>query len=122
MTDGPELPHRARKVLLGLALLLAAAWLGRDFGHHLMALEGWVEGHGALGMAAFVVAAVIALSVFVPETAIAIIAGVLFGVGLGTAIAVSGTNTDSAITAAATKAAMPSTPCPSTQASSATTW
>lgn len=86
MTDGPRLPQRARKVLLGLALLLAAAWLGRDFGHHLTALEGWVEQHGALGMAAFVAAAVVALSVFVPETAIAIVAGVLFGVGFGSAL------------------------------------
>lgn len=91
MTDGPELPQRARKVLLGLALLLAAAWLGRDFAHHVVALEAWVEGHGVLGMAVFVAAAVVALSVFVPETAIAVLAGVLFGVGLGTALMASAT-------------------------------
>jgi uncharacterized membrane protein YdjX (TVP38/TMEM64 family) len=91
VTDGPGLPQQARKILLGLALLVAAAWLGRDFGHHLTALEQWVEAHGAIGMAAFVAAAVVALSVFVPETAIAIVAGVLFGVGLGSALMASAT-------------------------------
>lgn len=84
--DRPNGLGPARKLLLGLALLAIAAWLGRDFGHHLTPLEQWVEAHGAAGMAAFVLAAVVALSMFVPETAIAILAGVLFGVGRGTIV------------------------------------
>jgi len=92
-TDGPLAHARAKlivKIVLGLALIVAAAWLGRDFAHHLPTIEDWVAAQGAWGYVAFVLAVAILTSIFVPDTLFAVIAGALFGLGLGTLLVVLG--------------------------------
>ncbi len=74
------------KIVLGLALVGVAIWLGRDFGHHLPELEKWVAARGAWGDVVFVVAAVGLTSIFVPDTVFAVAAGALFGVLWGTVL------------------------------------
>ena len=70
-----------------VALLVGgAAWLGRDFGHHIPQLEVWIAAQGVWGYVFFVVAVVVGTSIFLPDTAFAVAAGALFGVFGGTAV------------------------------------
>ena len=80
--------HRtiALKIALGVILLAVALWLGRDFGHHIPALEDWVAAQGPWGYFVFVCAVVLGTSIFVPDTVFAVAAGALFGVLGGTVI------------------------------------
>jgi len=78
------------KLTAGTALLLAAIWMGRYFGHHLPAFEDWVASHGFTGMVVFVVALVVCTSLFVPDTIFAVAAGVLFGLVWGTLVVIVG--------------------------------
>ena len=80
----------AQKLGLGVCLLLLAAGLGRDFGHHLPVLERWVAGHGAWGFLAFIALLIVGTSLFVPDTIFAVAAGVLFGVAWGSVVVVVG--------------------------------
>jgi uncharacterized membrane protein YdjX (TVP38/TMEM64 family) len=72
------------KILIGALLLIVAIALGRDFGHHLPALEKWIASHGILGFVVFVLTVVLCTSLFIPDTIFAVLAGVLFGVFWGT--------------------------------------
>jgi uncharacterized membrane protein YdjX (TVP38/TMEM64 family) len=86
-------PHPASlrlKIAAGAVLLLLAIWLGSYFGHHLPALERWIESHGIAGFAVFVAVLVLCTSLFVPDTIFAVAAGVLFGLFWGTALVVVG--------------------------------
>lgn len=74
------------KIILGVVLLGAAILLGRDFGHHVPAIEAWIASQGVWGYVVFVAATVVLTSLFVPDTVFAVMAGVLFGVWGGTAI------------------------------------
>jgi uncharacterized membrane protein YdjX (TVP38/TMEM64 family) len=78
------------KLGLGLLLLMLAIWFGRDFAHHLPALEQWIASHGAWGFVVFILALIIGTSLFVPDTLFAVAAGVLFGVMWGTVVVVVG--------------------------------
>ena len=74
------------KLALGLALVAAALGLGRAFGHRIPAIESWIAGQGAWGYAVFVACVVVGTSLFVPDTAFAVMAGALFGLGPGTVL------------------------------------
>lgn len=74
------------KVVLGALLIVGAVLLGRDFGHHLPAIEESIASHGIWGYVMFVGAVVVFTSVFVPDTVFAVMAGVLFGVFWGTVL------------------------------------
>lgn len=74
------------RILGGGLLLLAAGLLGREFGHHLPALDRWIASQGFWGWAVFILVTVVGTSLFVPDTVFAVMAGVLYGVAGGTAI------------------------------------
>ena len=74
------------KIAVAAVLIGSAVWLGRSFGHHIPALEDWVASQGAWGYVAFVVAVIVGTSIFVPDTAFAVMAGALFGVWWGTTL------------------------------------
>ncbi len=80
----------AAKIGFGVAIVAAAAWLGRDFAHHLPAIEDWIARQGAWGYVAFIVAVVVFTSIFVPDTLFAVIAGALFGLFWGTVLVTAG--------------------------------
>ena len=86
----PAASRRRLVVILaiGFAFVIAAVWLGRRFGHHLPDLEHWIASNGKLGAVVFVGLVIVLTSVYVPDTIFALVAGVLFGVGNGTALMV----------------------------------
>jgi uncharacterized membrane protein YdjX (TVP38/TMEM64 family) len=77
-------------VLAAAALVVAIAVLGREVGEHLRAMDDWIAGLGVWGPVAFAVLVVVATSLLVPDTALAIAAGALFGVAEGGAAMVTG--------------------------------
>ena len=78
------------RIIIGLAVLAAVVWLGRNAGHEITAMEGWIASHGAVGWVVFVIMMVVLTSMFVPDTLLAIAAGVLFGLAWGTVLTVIG--------------------------------
>lgn len=78
----------AAKIAIGVVFIGAAAWLGRDFAHHLPAIEDWIDRQGPWGYLAYVVAVIVFTSIFVPDTLFAVIAGALFGLLWGTVLVV----------------------------------
>lgn len=78
------------KIALGAVVVAVAAGLGRDFAHHLPAIEDWIAAQGAWGYVAFIGAVVLFTSIFVPDTLFALIAGALFGLLWGTMLVVAG--------------------------------
>src|SRR4051794_9872885 len=78
------------KIALGAVAVAVAAWLGRDFAHHLPAIEDWIAAQGPWGYVAFIGAVVVFTSIFVPDTLFALIAGALFGLIWGTVLVVAG--------------------------------
>ena len=68
----------------GTLVLLVLAWLGRDVGDEIKALEAWIAGFGILGPLVFAGVVVVLTSLFVPSTLLSAAAGALFGLGLGT--------------------------------------
>lgn len=78
------------KLLAGLVVLAGIVWFGRHAGAELVAMEGWIAGHGILGILVFVGLIVVFTSLFVPDTLFAIAAGALFGLAQGTALILVG--------------------------------
>ena len=76
---------RAALPYLAVALLLIAAIVvgGREFEHHIKAIESWITELGPWGVLAFVGLFTLATSFLLPDTVLCIIAGALFGVGWG---------------------------------------
>ena len=60
------------KLLAGLVVLAGIVWFGRHAGAELVAMEGWIAGHGILGILVFVGLIVVFTSLFVPDTLFAI--------------------------------------------------
>lgn len=85
---------RARRLLPYLAaavlLVVAIALLGSEIHRHLDAIERGMEHLGPWGVVAFLALFVVLTSLMVPDTVFAIIAGVLFGLGWGTAAVIAG--------------------------------
>ena len=96
MFDDPGFWRRVRMravvpyVLAAVAVIVATAVLGREIHQHLRAMENWIAGLGVWGPVTFVVPIVVATSLFVPDTAVAIAAGALFGFAGGGMVAVVG--------------------------------
>jgi len=78
------------RLLIGSCLLAAVVWFGRHAAENIEAMETWIAGHGVWGWVAFVGMMIVFTSMFVPDTLLAIAAGALFGLGLGTVLTVVG--------------------------------
>lgn len=65
------------RLLLGLCLLTAVVWFGRNAGHEIKAMESWIEGHGLWGRIAFVGMAIVFTLVFLPNSLLEIATGVM---------------------------------------------
>jgi uncharacterized membrane protein YdjX (TVP38/TMEM64 family) len=90
MWDMPR--HRLAMVFLAGAVVLAAGifFAGEDLAHHINAVEAWIDSLGPSGPVAFVGLLVLATSVFVPESILAIAAGALFGLTQGLLVVLAG--------------------------------
>jgi hypothetical protein len=77
-------------VVVGLLLLAAVVVLGSEIERHIDAIEAWIANLGAWGMVAYVGLFVLATSCFVPDTAMCIVAGALFGMVRGACVVVVG--------------------------------
>jgi len=84
-----------------IAILFALHWLARDAGTEIKSFETWIDGHGFIGLVAFIVVSVILTSVFVPSSILSAVAGAVFGLGWGTVVmtiaAISGALLDYAV-------------------------
>lgn len=67
----------------GLVLIVAIAVAGEDISHHVEAIESRIARLGPWGVVAFIGLYVIATSFLLPESALSIIAGAMFGLTLG---------------------------------------
>ena len=85
---------RSRTVLvyiIGGVFLVAAVIASVDLVHHVAAIEAWIAHLGVWGITAFIVLFVIATSLLVPESVLAMTAGVLFGFAWGLGAVMVGT-------------------------------
>jgi uncharacterized membrane protein YdjX (TVP38/TMEM64 family) len=78
------------RLLAGLCVLTAVVWFGRHAGDEIKAMESWIAGHGAWGWVVFVGMLIVFTSMFVPDTLLAVAAGVLFGLAWGTVLTIVG--------------------------------
>ena len=78
------------RLLIGLCVLTAVVWFGRHAGEEIKTMESWIAGHGVWGWVVFVGMMVLFTSMFVPDTVLAIAAGVLFGLAWGSFLTVAG--------------------------------
>lgn len=83
-------PRLLRLLLAVAAALIAILLLAEEVHRHLTAIEAWVAGLGPWGPLAFVALFVIGTSLLVPESVLMVIAGTLFGLAEGGAVAVAG--------------------------------
>ncbi len=96
MFDDPGFWRRVRMraivpyVLAAVAVVVATVVLGREIHLHLRAMEDWIADLGVWGPVTFIVLIVVATSLFVPDTAVAIAAGALFGFARGGMVVVVG--------------------------------
>ena len=96
MLDDPVFWRRLRLravvpyVLAAVAVVVAIAVLGREIHEHLRAMEDWIAGLGIWGPIAFVALIVAGTSLLIPDTALAIAAGALFGFAVGGIVIVTG--------------------------------
>lgn len=72
--------------LLAVLVVVAIFLVGRHARSDIRALDSWVEEHAVLGPLVYVATVVVLTSVFVPDTILAVGAGVAFGLAWGTAI------------------------------------
>lgn len=79
------------RLLVGLTVLSAVVWFGRDVADEIKVMESWIAGHGVWGRVAFVAAIIVFTSMFVPDTVLAIAGGALFGLLWGTVLTAVGT-------------------------------
>lgn len=77
-------------VLFGVLVVLAIAVMGREIEHRVEALESWISGLGPWGAVVFVFLFVVLTSLLVPDTALAIVAGALFGLVRGVGLVAFG--------------------------------
>lgn len=67
-------------------ILSALHWLAKDAGSEIKSFEAWINGHGLLGIIAFIAVSVVLTSVFVPSSVLSAVAGAVFGLGWGTVV------------------------------------
>jgi len=66
------------------------ALLGREVAHHIRAIETWLAGLGVWAPVVYVGLVVVLTTAFVPDTALSMVAGALFGLQWGVAVIVVG--------------------------------
>lgn len=74
------------RVAYAVLLVIAIAILGEEVHRHTVAIEAWIAGLGVWSFLVFAALFVVLTSVFVPDTALAITAGALFGLARGVAV------------------------------------
>ncbi len=77
-------------VIIGVLVVLAVAFLGREISDHIDAIEAWLAKIHPWGAVVYLGLFVVLTSLLVPSSAMAIIAGALFGLGWGTVAVVVG--------------------------------
>lgn len=77
-------------VVIGLLLTIVIVISGDDVARHIGDIEKWIAKLGPWGLVAFVLLFVVATSLMMPETALSIMAGALFGLTWGFAAVVAG--------------------------------
>lgn len=87
------LPYLVMGVLLAITIVV----VGREVTHHITAIESWIASLGLWSILAFIGIFVVATSLLLPETVLAIIAGALFGLAWGLAAVVAGSLLASAL-------------------------
>jgi uncharacterized membrane protein YdjX (TVP38/TMEM64 family) len=70
-------------IAVALGVLLVIVLLGRQAGHHIAQIEGWIGALGPTGFVVFVLVFVLGTSVLIPESLFAIAAGAVFGIWPG---------------------------------------
>ncbi len=75
---------------MGLLLVAAIIFAGKEIGHHIDLIDAWITGLGPWGILAFIGLFVIATSVLMPDSVLSIMAGALFGLAWGTAAIIAG--------------------------------
>jgi uncharacterized membrane protein YdjX (TVP38/TMEM64 family) len=80
----------ARWLVIGGVAFFLIVWFGKDVIDEIEIVEAWIEGHGALGWAAFVGLIVVVTSVFLPLSMMAIAGGAMFGLVGGTVLTFTG--------------------------------
>jgi len=101
--ENPELIDRVRRLLaraysraalpyvaVGLLLIVAIVFGGREIEHHINAIESWITELGPWGVLAFIGLFTLATSLLLPDTVLCIIAGALFGLYWGVAAVLAG--------------------------------
>lgn len=78
------------RLLAGALLLIAVVWFGRHVADDIKGMETWIADHGVQGRIAFVGLMVVLTSLFVPDTLLAVGAGVMFGLAWGAVLTVTG--------------------------------
>jgi len=77
-------------VAVGLLLIVAIVFGGREIEHHINAIESWITELGPWGVLAFIGLFTLATSLLLPDTVLCIIAGALFGLYWGVAAVLAG--------------------------------
>jgi len=75
---------------VGLLLIVAVVFAGREIEHHINEIESWITTLGPWGVLAFIGLFVLTTSFLVPDTVLCIIAGALFGMGWGVTAVLAG--------------------------------
>lgn len=93
--NAPAAPSRsswkaATYVLIGLAVVAALVFAGRQAGQSVPRFTAWVEGLGAWGPAVFILGYAVAAVAFIPGSLLTLAAGALFGLARGTLYALIG--------------------------------
>lgn len=78
------------KIGVGLAVLLALLWIGREAGGYVPQFAAWVDELGPWGSAAFVIGYAVAVVAFVPGSLLTLAAGAIFGLLEGTVLVLVG--------------------------------
>ena len=80
----------ALRLLVAACVVITIVWFGRHLGAEIKVMETKIAGLGVWGPIVFVIIVIVFTSMFVPDTLLAVAAGVLFGLFWGTFLIVIG--------------------------------
>ena len=80
----------ALRLLVAACVVITIVWFGRHLGAEIKMMETKIAGLGVWGPIVFVIIVIVFTSMFVPDTLLAVAAGVLFGLFWGTFLIVIG--------------------------------
>lgn len=87
---------RLVKILVGVALLGALIFFGRQAGDYFLAFAEWVKGQGTLGPVIFIVGYAVGVIAAAPGAVLTMLGGAIFGLGWGTLFVFCGSTLGSA--------------------------